>query len=108
IVGGDFNMMFPDTEKVYPIHVEDWVPGIMTPDLFPDGFTIACDSSYPTCRLLNQPYDPSDEENTQFYVIDGFIVSPNVTLNTIETLHEDFRNSDHNPVLMNVTLNPRN
>ena len=57
----------------------------------------------PTCRLLNEPYDPASE-NTQYYIIDGFILSPNVTLNTVETLDAGFVYSDHNPVLLNVTL----
>ncbi|MFR6426479.1 MAG: hypothetical protein ACLUNO_13905 [Oscillospiraceae bacterium] len=32
----------------------------------------------PTCRLDNQPYD-AESEATQHYVIDGFILSPNVS-----------------------------
>ena len=43
--------------------------------LLPDGWTLAYDLDTPSCRLLNQPYDKEDE-NTQHYVIDGFILSP--------------------------------
>ena len=50
------------------------------------------------------PYDPADTVNTQYYVIDGFIVSPNVTVDTVETLDFGFRNSDHNPVCITVSL----
>ena len=53
---------------------------------------------------MNQPYDPSDAANTQYYVIDGFILSPNVRLRSVETLDLGFARSDHNPVLLRVKL----
>ena len=72
--------------------------------MLPEGWSYAYDLSVPSCRLLNQPYDPADAEDTQHYVIDGFILSPNVTLESVETLDEGFTASDHNPVLLRVTL----
>jgi hypothetical protein len=70
-----------------------------------DGWQFAYDLSTPSCRLLNQPYDPSDTENTQYYVIDGFILSPNVELLDVSGLNLGFENSDHNPVQISVNLN---
>ena len=67
-------------------------------------WSVVTDDSVPTCRLLNQPYDPADDA-TQYYVIDGFLVSPNITVDEIKTLDEQFENSDHNPVKLGVTLN---
>ena len=58
----------------------------------------------PSCRLLNQPYNPADAENTQYYVIDGFILSPNIELLQVEGVNLDFADSDHNPVLISVKL----
>lgn len=105
IAGGDFNQIFPGSLEVYPnTHPELWEPGVLTEDMLPEGFSYAYDLSTPSCRLLNQPYDPTDEVNTQYYVIDGFILSPNVTLDSVETLDLAFANSDHNPVLLKVTL----
>lgn len=69
----------------------------------PEGWSLAYDVSTPSCRLLNQPYDP-DSAHTQYYIIDGFIVSPNVTIDTVKTVNLDFANSDHNPVELQVTL----
>ena len=69
----------------------------------PSGWQYAYDGSIPTCRLLTQPYQPSSEK-TQYYVIDGFIVSPNVTVGKVETLDEGFVYSDHNPVVLDITL----
>lgn len=104
IVGGDFNQNFPGGLDRYPVKDPDlWTAGTLTPDILPDGWQFAYDTSTPTCRLLNQPLD-LDDEATQFYVIDGFILSPNVQLDSVETLDESFRYSDHNPVLLNVTL----
>ena len=105
IAGGDFNQIFPGSLEVYPnTHPELWEPGVLTEDMLPEGWSYAYDLSVPSCRLLNQPYDPADAENTQHYVIDGFILSPNVTLESVETLDEGFIASDHNPVLLRVTL----
>ena len=40
----------------------------------------------------------------QYYVIDGFLCSPNVTVLSLETLDAGFRYSDHNPVLLQFEL----
>ena len=105
IAGGDFNQVFPGSLDAYPNnHPELWEPGVLDSDLLPQGWTLAYDLSTPTCRLLNQPYDPSDTANTQYYVIDGLILSPNVTLNDVETVDAGFAYSDHNPVRLSVTL----
>ena len=107
IAAGDFNQLFPDTEKIYPnTHPENWEVGMLEEDSIPEGFRYVFDESVPTCRLLNQPYDPEDTVNTQYYVIDGMIVSPNVQVERVETLDEGFVYSDHNPVHFALTLQP--
>lgn len=105
IAGGDFNQVFPGGLEAYPNeHPELWEPGVIEDDMLPEGWTLAYDLDTPSCRLLNQPYDPADTENTQHYVIDGFIISPNVELVSVETQDEGFVYSDHNPVMLEVTL----
>ena len=107
IAGGDFNQIFPGGLEAYPnTHPENWLPGELTEDMLPEGWSFAYDLAKPSCRLLNQPYDPSDTVNTQYYVIDGFIVSPNVTVDAVENLDLDFENADHNPVRLTATLVP--
>ena len=107
IAAGDFNQLFPDTEKIYPnTHPENWAVGTLDESDIPEGFSYVFDASVPTCRLLNQPYDPEDAVNTQYYVIDGMIVSPNVKVERIETMDEKFAFSDHNPVRCALTLQP--
>ena len=101
IAGGDFNQSFPDSDA-YPVKdPELWTPGKLTRV---SGLRYFCDDSAPTCRLLNQPYDP-DSEDTQYYVIDGFLVTANVIVNEVKTLNYDFAYSDHNPVCLEFTLN---
>lgn len=105
IAGGDFNQVFPGSLDKYPNQHEDlWKPGALSADSLDEGWSFAYDDSIPTCRLLNQPYDPDDAANTQYYVIDGFILSPNLELVSVNTLDMGFVNSDHNPVRLQVEL----
>ena len=105
IAGGDFNQIFPGGLEAWPnTHPENWMPGVLEEDMLEEGWSFAYDLDVPSCRLLNQPYDPEDRENTQYYVIDGFIISPNVELVEVETLDLGFENSDHNPVVLTVSL----
>lgn len=100
IAGGDFNQTFDGITK-YPItNKEDWVPGAIGNEILPSGFKFAVDDSNPTCRLLNKPYD----KNSQVYVIDGFIVSPNVQVDQVKVINYDFQYTDHQPVRLNVRL----
>lgn len=106
IAGGDFNQTFPNALQEYPVkNKELWTPGTLQADSLPQGWQFAYDTQTPTCRLLNMPYDAEDEA-TQYYVIDGFILSPNVKLSKIETLDEGFAYADHNPVLLTAQLMP--
>lgn len=105
IAGGDWNQIFPDTEARWEnTHPELWLPGILDPSELAEGWRYVWDASVPSCRLLNQAYDPEDKENTQYYGIDGFLVSPNLNVLSVRTLEEGFANSDHNPVLLGVTI----
>ena len=105
IAGGDFNQTFPNSLDVYPmVDPAYWTPGVLEESQLPEGWQLAYDTAVPSCRLLNQPYDPGDTEHTQYYVIDGFILSPNVQLNSVESVDLGFENSDHNPVRISVTL----
>lgn len=105
VAGGDWNQIFPRSEKSWAnTHMELWTPGYLDEAELSSGWRYVWDDTVPTCRLLNQPYDPADTENTQYYVIDGFLVSPNLTVTAVETLDESFAFSDHNPVLMTLKM----
>ncbi|MCR5769358.1 MAG: endonuclease [Lachnospiraceae bacterium] len=102
IAGGDFNHWFPGTDKIYGVSDNLWQPAYLEESDIPADWSFAYDSSVPTCRSIHAPYDGSD--NWQVYVIDGFILSPNVELESIKTYDYHFANSDHNPVQMKVKL----
>ncbi|MCK4551928.1 MAG: endonuclease [Tenericutes bacterium] len=121
VVGGDFNQTFPDAvditynsgtdtytyDYLYELIDENYwqAPPIDDDWFLVNNFQFGIDISVPTCRLLNQPLDKVNSANNQYYVIDGFIVSPNVTISSAETLDENFVYSDHNPVKLEITLN---
>ena len=105
IAGGDFNQTFPGGLDSFPIKDASlWTPGTLDASALPgDGWQFAYDTETPSCRLLNQPYDP-ESPDTQYYVIDGFILSPNVMLENVQTQDARFQYADHNPVRLTVTL----
>jgi len=114
IVGGDFNQTFPEAEGVYDVQEGFYVAYPMASDFLPSGYSFEVDITSPTNRLLNQPYDSSDQ-GTQYYIIDGFIVSDNILVEKYEvsqdaagamTVDLDFEHSDHNPVVIKIKLIP--
>lgn len=106
IAGGDFNQTFSNTDiSSYPQQSDElWAPSLIDISEFGNDFTCIADSSVPTCRSLDKSYDDADDK-FQFYVIDGFIVSSNISIKSIETVNLDFQNSDHNPIKLEVILN---
>lgn len=102
IAGGDFNQTFPGGRDKYPIlNSENWEPGILEESILPDGWKFAFDLNAPSCRLIDKPYD---EKTSQHYVLDGYIVSPNVEVTKVENKNLSFRNADHNPVYLEAKL----
>ena len=103
IAGGDFNQTFSTTNyEKYPPN-PNWVCPVIEAENYPS-FTFRMDDTYPTCRSLQTVYKDADKTNFQYYMIDGFVVSNNITINNLETLNIGFKNTDHNPVKMSITL----
>ena len=105
IAGGDFNQSFSSTDiSAYPQQEGKWAPGSIDTAEFSEGWQCAMDSAVPTCRSLDQPYEGADKSTFQYYVIDGFIVSSNIEIRSLETQDLGFVYTDHNPVLMECAL----
>ncbi len=110
IAGGDFNQTFPNSRpNAFALQEGRWHPGTLTQDMIPENWSYASDESAPTCRSTHAPYTPAlkDEnikKNWQHYLLDGFILSPNVKLEKVKTMDNDFLYSDHNPVYMDFIL----
>lgn len=101
LAGGNFNQSFPNCDTYPIVNDEYFVPEELSS--LRNGWQYAYDDSVPTARLLNEPYNPRSK-NTQYYVIDGFIVSPNVTVERVETVDEGFEYSNHNPIVLEFVL----
>lgn len=108
VCGGDFNHDFTgdSTQKLNNVSSAEYGWAQPFPDdLLPDclvkctGYT--SDTLTPTCRNCDIPY--SDASFT--LVVDGFIVSDNVSVGYLENIKTDFTYSDHNPVVMKFKLN---
>jgi len=105
IAGGDFNQNFPgiNPHRFAVKNSDYFVPGNLSQSLLAPGWHFASGTLTPTARLLNEPFS-GDLENTQLYLIDGFILSPNVELVNVTTFDLGFRYSDHNPVRLEAVL----
>ena len=105
IAGGDFNQTFTSVDtSMYPEQPDRWHCGSLDTSEFSDDFEFVMDNQFPTCRSLDQSYADADKENFQYYMIDGFIVSKNVSVNVYNTIDLQFECTDHNPVIMSFTL----
>lgn len=103
VAGGDFNQTFDSIEGYPIINKDDWVPGIIEESSLPDGFVFAVNDNYATCRLLSEAYSGNYEES-QVFVIDGYIVSDNIEVDEIAVIDTQFEHSDHQPVKFKFTL----
>lgn len=70
-------------------------------DFMPEGWKWAFDPTEPTNRYLDKAFKKGE---TYTCIIDFFLVSPNIEVVMNKTFNLNFRNSDHNPVLMQFRL----
>ena len=103
IAGGDFNQTFEGMDKYPILHQDSWTPGLIGESDLPEGFRFAVSDNVPTCRLLNAPYS-GNYEDSQVYVLDGFIVSDNVNIEQVTNIDTDFLYADHQPVRLQAVL----
>ena len=100
VAGGDWNMRLAPTTFTYTTaeRHKSWVRDLPL-DVTPPGWHWAVDAATPTNRTVEQPYRSGVNYTS---VIDGFLVSPNVEVVSVETLDLAFAHSDHNPVRVKV------
>ena len=108
IAGGDFNKDLPgNAGEVFGVSSESytWAQPLQK-ELIPEGLKLvdALDAAnpVPSCRNCDTGYIPGQ---TFVLIVDGFIVSDNVTVQDCHVIDEGFACSDHNPVKMTFTLN---
>ena len=102
VVGGDWNMRLVDT--AFPHRTEEkflfWIHDFPH-EMVPQGWTFGLDPSVPSVRTLHRPYEAGVNYAT---VIDGFLVSPNVVVERVETIDLGFLHTDHHPVLASFRM----
>jgi len=103
ILGGDWNHSLPGTapdrfktRQAWP----EWLQKFPE-DFKPDGFEWAVDAKVPSVRTLDVPYTEAVNFRA---VIDGFLVSPNITIHKVQGHELSFEHSDHNPVTVDFIL----
>lgn len=121
VAGGDFNHDLITNNPKYPYTREnfayknmitqlkpDWLSFMFEEDgtcPFDDGFTVYADDSEPSCRDCDVVWDRG---TTYASTVDGFIVSDNVTVNSVHTTKvgdAGFAYSDHQPTTLSFVLN---
>ncbi|MCQ2531580.1 MAG: endonuclease/exonuclease/phosphatase family protein [Saccharofermentans sp.] len=103
ICGGDYNHNLRiDADSNAP----DWAQ-IFPREKLPSGFSMAFDTidspdiDHDSCRNADKPYDPNDAFTV---MVDGFIVSDNISVTGYENVDWQYAYSDHDPVIMNFIL----
>lgn len=105
VAAGDFNQTFSNTDtSAYPQQEGLWSVDAIDTKVFAPDFKMYMDSSVPTCRGTHMPYKGADPETFQYYMIDGFIVSANLDVESVKTVDYGFVSSDHNPVVLQAAL----
>lgn len=108
IAGGDWNHDIANSSEYFPTDevVPEWVGKINHEEL-PAGFSFVSSKNMPTCRSTDIPYTKKENGDLVNYsvVIDGYLVSDNVTVTQVHNIDTDFKFSDHNPVYMTFKLN---
>lgn len=105
IAGGDFNQRFTSTDPdVYPLLDGTWHPGTIDVKDFGSDWQCLMDDKAPSCRSNDKPYAGADHDTFQYYIVDGFIVSSNIKVESFGTHDLDFVSSDHNPIVLKASL----
>ncbi|MBT8473456.1 MAG: hypothetical protein HKP25_16055 [Marinicaulis sp.] len=100
VIGGDWNLEFVRPVRPSTTGDEDlfWIHPFPVEELAA-GWRIAVDEKTPSVRTNERPYRRGENFTT---VIDGFVVSPNVVVESVETRDTDFQFTDHQAVTLNI------
>ena len=107
VAGGDFNDDFTDNSLKLLDGLDESPFGWTMPfpeDVLPDGLSrcINYDNGavIPTARNCDVPY----KEGNFTVIVDGFVVSDNIEVTSVNNIDTGFEYSDHNPVVMKFVL----
>jgi endonuclease/exonuclease/phosphatase family metal-dependent hydrolase len=104
ITGGDWNMN-PLAELPVVYNTGDigrTIEPRFEPGFFPEEWKWAYDTEIPSNRNVDEPYTRGKTPTT---IIDFFVVSPNISIESVKTQDIGFAWSDHQPVVMRFRIN---
>ena len=105
IVGGDFNHDIADSTDTFPSAEESpaWIYDLTDDDLTEGYSIVVADNALEvaTCRAAEMPYVKG---YNHVDIIDGFIVSDNISASSVN-VETEYISSDHNPVILTFSLN---
>ena len=104
VVGGDWNQNPPGLDiSKFGEHSdsESFQLSIIDKEIFPSDWQWVFDPNLATNRSNVKPYTKGETSTT---VLDFFLVSPNLKVNFITAINLEFKNSDHQPIIMNFEL----
>lgn len=101
IAGGDWNQAPPGFSPHFGGDVVNTNQMVLNKDYLPPDWTWSYDNNTPSNRTVTAPYRP---DVTATIVIDFFLLSPNVRSVSVKCINLHFRNSDHNPVILDARL----
>jgi len=104
IIGGDWNMQLMPTNFPHTSLQKDlfWLKTMPTSSI-KLGWQLVFDEKVATVRTNERPYKREQNYTT---IIDGFLVSPNVQVRSVQTLDTNFEFTDHQPTLAAFTAKP--
>jgi exonuclease III len=101
IAGGDWNQSPPDFHPEFSKNQVNTKQMALEPDYLPSEWTWSYDNTVPSNRSVTAAYNPAYTITT---VIDFFLLSPNVESISVKCIDLNFKNSDHNPVVLKAKL----
>jgi exonuclease III len=103
IAGGDWNQVPPGfTATHFNKNISPgYTPQALDKNLIPTNFTVSYDATFATNRSNVTAYNPDVTYTT---LIDYFMSSPNVNILSVSAIDMNFRYSDHQAVVLKVTL----
>ncbi len=104
IIGGDWNMQLAPTDFPHTTLQKDlfWLKTLPQNSIKP-GWQLVFDENVATVRTNERPYRRGQNYTT---IIDGFLVSPNVAVGSVQTLDLNFEFTDHQPTIAAFTAKP--
>jgi len=102
IVGGDWNQMPPnDSLKNVEYNDKHLTRLRIDSDFMPEGWNWVFTEDIPTNRMINEAYN---KETTIQSTIDFFLLSPNVESLGLNVIDLQFKNSDHQPMVLSFSF----